>query len=127
MDRKEKTADAIYGETMPSIPDDMKGQQMPYIMVESFLARQSIRHRIEREKDRKIIKGLIIALIVSIVVSIAAILTIHFSWQAFEEQFDTYSYDQDGAGINNINTGKQGSVFNGATTESEETQESEQG
>lgn len=74
-----------------------------YIVFEGELARAE-RH----------IKRLWIALIVAIV----ALLCSNIAWLYYESQFETISYSQDGAGLNNINTGSQGDVY-GAESESE--------
>ncbi len=76
---------------------------VPYIVFEGELARTE-RH----------IKRLWIALIVAIV----ALLCSNLAWLYYESQFETISYSQDGAGLNNINTGSQGDVY-GAESESE--------
>lgn len=51
----------------------------------------------------------------------AAFFTILFLWMStiigfllFINQYDFQSYEQDGSGYNNINTGEQGDVINGA-------------
>lgn len=74
-----------------------------YIVFEGELARAE-RH----------IKRLWIALIVAIV----ALLCSNLAWLYYESQFETISYSQDGAGLNNINTGSQGGVY-GEESESE--------
>lgn len=74
-----------------------------YIVFEGELARAE-RH----------IKRLWIALIVAIV----ALLCSNLAWLYYESQFETISYSQDGAGLNNINAGSQGDVH-GAESESE--------
>jgi predicted metal-binding membrane protein len=82
---------------------------VPYIVYESAMAR-SERH----------IKRLVIALIVSVVM----IAVTNIAWLYYESQFDTMEYSQDGAGINNINTGEQGDILNGTEVEGEEKTES---
>lgn len=80
-----------------------------YIVFEGELARAE-RH----------VKRLWIALIVAVV----ALLASNLAWLYYESQFETISYSQDGAGLNNINTGSQGDVYG---TESEnQTQEERQ-
>lgn len=76
---------------------------VPYIVFEGEMSRAE-RH----------IKRLWIALIVAIV----ALLCSNVAWLYYESQFETISYSQDGAGLNNINTGSQGDIY-GAESESE--------
>lgn len=89
----------------------MENEQMtvPYIVHESAMARNE-RH----------IKRLVIALIVAVVM----IAVTNIAWLYYESQFDTMEYSQDGAGINNINTGEQGNILNGTEVEGEEKTES---
>lgn len=89
----------------------MDNEQMtvPYIVFEGSMAR-SERH----------IKRLVIALIIAVVM----IAVTNIAWLYYESQFDTVEYSQDGAGINNINTGEQGNILNGTEVESEEKTES---
>ena len=69
--------------------------------------------RMERQ-----IKRLFIALLVCISLLFAS----NIGWLVYESLYDTISYQQDGAGINNINTGKQGDVTtDGAKTETQNT------
>lgn len=68
----------------------------------------------EMARAERHIKRLWIALIVAIV----ALLCSNLAWLYYESQFETVSYSQDGAGLNNINTGSQGDVY-GAESESE--------
>lgn len=74
---------------------------VPYIVYEGEMARA------ERRDRRQWV--VIIALIV-------ALLTSNIGWLVYESQFDTYSYSQDGEGLNNINTGEQGDVLYGPET-----------
>jgi hypothetical protein len=69
---------------------------VPYIVFEGELARAE-RH----------VKRLWIALIVVV----SALLISNLAWLYYESQFETISYAQDGAGLNNINTGSQGDVY----------------
>jgi predicted metal-binding membrane protein len=82
---------------------------VPYIVHESAMAR-SERH----------IRRLVIALIVAVVM----IAVTNIVWLYYESRFDTMEYSQDGAGINNINTGEQGNILNGTEVEGEEKTES---
>lgn len=76
---------------------------VPYIVHEAELARAE-----RRDKRQWII---IIALIVSLVVT-------NVAWLLYEHSFDTYSYSQDGDGMNNFNAGEQGDVIYEPTGES---------
>lgn len=80
---------------------------VPYIVFESEMARAE-----RRDKRQWIV---IIALI-------AALLLTNIGWLIYESQFETYAYEysQDGEGLNNINIGEQGDVFNGPNAESED-------
>lgn len=79
---------------------------VPYIVHESAMA------RMERQIKR---------LWITILVLIGVILACNVGWLIYESQFETYTYEQDGAGINNINNGQQGDVLNGS--EIKDTQE----
>lgn len=81
-----------------------KPNDVPYIVFESEIA------RLERVITRLWIT--ILALITVIAVGVTA-----FFW--YESQFETISYQQDGEGLNNINTGSQGDIYG---TESESAQ-----
>ncbi len=77
-------------------------ESVPYIVHESSMARS------ERQ-----IKRLWIALIVAICLLFA----INAGWLIYESQFETYYYEQDGEGINNVNVGEQGDLNNVADVE----------
>lgn len=65
----------------------------------------------EMKHKTNIIKGLFtIILVLTIVLGIAIYMFI-----SFIGSFDRVSYDQNGEGINNVNTGKQGDVINEST------------
>lgn len=83
-------------------------ESVPYIVHELSMA------RMERQ-----IKRLWIAL----VVCIALIFASNAGWLIYESQFETISYEQDGEGINNVNIGEQGDLFNGAESEVQEEKE----
>lgn len=74
---------------------------VPYIVHESALARM--------ERQIKRIWIALIAIIVSFLVT-------NIAWLIYESQFETISYKQDGAGLNNICTGSQGDVYGADTT-----------
>lgn len=56
----------------------------------------------------------VIALTVALIVGV-----ISFFW--YESQFETISYQQDGTGLNNINTGSQGDVYGSESESAQET------
>lgn len=74
-----------------STPDNV-----PYIVLESEMARME-----------RIIKRLWIAVIV--LATVIAVSVIGFVW--YESLYETVSYQQDGAGINNVNIGSQGDIY----------------
>ena len=78
-----------------------KTEMVPYIVYEGDIARQE-RH----------IKRLWVALVVAICLIFAS----NGAWLWYESLYDTISYEQDGAGLNNINTGEQGDIY-GTDTE----------
>lgn len=94
---------------------DKKGNGMekektnvPYIVYEGEMARAE-----RRDKRQWIV---IIALIVALFAS-------NIGWLVYESQFETYTYAQDGDGLNNINSGEQGDVLYGPETENQEEKE----
>lgn len=82
-----------------------KPESVPYFAYEGEITRQE-RH----------IRRLWIALIVAIVLVFLS----NGAWLLYESLYDTISYSQDGAGLNNINTGEQGDVY-GAEDENQKT------
>ena len=74
-------------------------QDVPYIVFEGEMARG--------ERNIKRLTWIIVILIALLAISNGAWL---YTWN----QYDTYSYDydQDGEGLNNINTGTQGDLLN---------------
>lgn len=78
-------------------------ESVPYILFEGEMARAE-----RREKRLWIV---IIALIASLVAS-------NIGWMVYESQFETFTYTQDGNGLNNINSGEQGDVLYGAEVKS---------
>ena len=87
------------------IKADEKPDSIPYIVYEGEMARME-----------RIIKRLwkaILALIAVIAIGIVAAV-----W--YESQFETISYQQDGAGLNNICTGEQGDVYGAESSHPEE-------
>ena len=84
-----------------------------YVVHEATIARfqdeidrMEKRNREEQEREERRFKALVGALIVSIVLIFGS----NVGWLIYESMYDTVSYAQDGAGVNNINTGKQGDV-----------------
>lgn len=75
---------------------------VPYVVYEGEMAR-----------SERMVKRLFIALIVTVV----CLLGSNIGWLIYESQFETYSYEQDGEGINNVNYGNQGDLSNVPTTE----------
>lgn len=85
---------------------------VPYIVYEGTQA------RMERTAKR-----LLIALIISIILLFTSNLFWLWAWQQYD--YTSESYIQDGAGYNNINTGGQGDVINGADVQTENPDEKE--
>lgn len=59
------------------------------------------------------------------IVAIVALLLFfgsNIGWLVYEGMFDSISYSQDGEGINNINTGTQGDILDGAETKNKDSQ-----
>ena len=83
-------------------------ENVPYIVHEASMA------RMERQ-----IKRLWIALIVAVCLLFAS----NAGWLIYESRFETFYYEQDGEGINNVNLGEQGDLNNGATSEVQEKKE----
>lgn len=84
-------------------------ESVPYIVHESSMA------RMERQ-----IKRLWIALLVVVVMLFAS----NTGWIIYESQFETFYYEQDGEGINNVNLGEQGDLNNGTEGKVQEEEES---
>lgn len=80
---------------------------VPYIVYEGEMARAE-----RRDKRQWVV----------IIILIAALLASNIGWLVYESQFETYTYTQDGDGLNNINSGgEQGDVvLYGAETENQE-------
>lgn len=68
---------------------------VPYVVHESEMARS------ERREKR---------LWVVVLVLIAALVVTNIGWLIYEAQFETIYWEQDGDGLNNMNTGDQGDV-----------------
>lgn len=87
---------------------------IPWLVHESDMARlervkdqtiAELKEEVENVKEDKkmLFKGMMAAIILCVIMLIGFLV--------YEAQYDTYSYQQDGAGFNNINTGEQGDVF----------------
>lgn len=83
-------------------------ESIPYIVHESSMV------RMERQ-----VKRLWIALLVVVVMLFAS----NVGWLVYESQFETFYYEQDGEGINNVNLGEQGDLNNGAEDKVQEEEE----
>lgn len=63
-------------------------------------------------------------LFIALMVAISLLFLSNIGWLIYESMYDTVSYTQDGAGLNNINTGEQGDIYtDGADTQTESSQE----
>lgn len=99
------------------IKSDVKQpDSVDYIVHEATVARfqdeidrMEKRNAEDRKRDDKRYNRLVIALIVSVIL----IFVTNACWLYYESLFDTVTYAQDGEGLNNVNTGKQGDVTNG--------------
>lgn len=92
---------------------DKKPDTVSYVIHEATIARfQDEINRIEhqnqkdRERDERKFNKVVIALVISVVLIFAC----NIGWLIYESMYDTITYEQDGQGLNNINTGKQGDV-----------------
>ena len=90
-------------ESNPTIEDLQK--DVPFIVYEGTQAR-----------NERTVKRLIIALVITVVLLFSS----NMAWLYYESLFDSYSYDQDGDGINSINTGNQGDLDNEPTSENKD-------
>lgn len=75
----------------------MERDNVPFIVHEGIVSRQE-----------RTIKRLVIALIITI----SLMFVTNCIWIYYEMQYETVTYNQDGEGINNVNTGTQGDVDN---------------
>lgn len=53
-------------------------------------------------------------------VALGMLFATNIGWLIYESQYETYYYQQDGEGINNVNIGTQGDVINESTPEDQE-------
>lgn len=58
---------------------------------------------------------------IALLVTIALLFLTNAGWLIYQSMFDTISYTQDGAGLNNINTGQQGNVSADGTESKDKT------
>ena len=80
-----------------------------------LVAHESDMSRMERQLKR---------MWIIVIISISLLALTNLAWLLYECQYSTISYQQDGEGLNNINTGIQGDVDYGAESESKVPQES---
>lgn len=88
-------------------PDEYAGRQDKSISGAVF---DVLMAKEEREKRR---------LWIALIVAIALIFVSNMAWLGYEMQFDTYVYEQDGEGVNNIGTTVLGGIINGPAAASE--------
>ena len=86
------------------VADKNNPNNVPYIVFEGEMSRME-----------RIIKRLWIAVI--ILAAVIAVSVIGFVW--YESQYETMSYQQDGAGINNVNVGSQGDIYGSESADKE--------
>lgn len=89
--------------------EDNKDLTVPYVVYESAQARADQR---DKRKSRIILVMAILLFVLSLAYLIA--------WNLYDYSVETISYSQDGEGYNNINTGIQGDINNGAEIYSDE-------
>ena len=90
--------------TEVEVKTEKKPETVPYIVYEAALDRET-RHT----------KKWMIAFFVVL----AMLFATNVGWIIYESQFETISYEQDGAGLNNVNVGEQGDINYGAESQSE--------
>lgn len=77
-------------------------ETIPYIVHEAAI------DRAERHTKRWMI---------AFFIALAMLFSTNVGWIIYESQFETISYEQDGEGINNVNTGEQGDINYGAESQ----------
>lgn len=95
-----------------SKPEEMAALTIPFVVYESAQTRME-----------RTIKRLITALIIAVILIFASNAAWLYCWMQYDytsEELETV-YQQDGEGMNNINTGAQGDVTNGAESHNYET------
>lgn len=76
------------------------------------------------EKDQQRLMSIIKKQFIAIIVLICLLFGSFGLFVWYESQFETFTYEQDGEGINNVNYGEQGDLNNGAESENQaQTQE----
>ena len=80
-------------------------ENVPYIVHESSMA------RMERHIKR---------LWIAVIVAVCLLFVSNAGWLIYESRFETFYYEQEGEGINNVNLGKQEDLNNGAESEVQE-------
>lgn len=83
-------------------------ESVPYIVHESSMA------RMERQVKR---------LLVAAIVAVCLLFASNAGWLIYESRFETFYYEQDGEGINNVNLGEQGDLNNGTEGKVQEEEE----
>lgn len=81
----------------------MENKKIDFIVYEASEARHE-----------RTVKRLIIALIISVILLFAESAINMWAWCQYDYSSEETTYSQDGEGINNINTGKQGDLNNGS-------------
>lgn len=105
---------------------DKKPDTVSYVIHEATIARfQDEINRIEQQnqKDRERDERKFNKVVIALVASIALIFASNIGWLVYESMYDTITYEQDGQGLNNINTGKQGDVIREPESEIQTAQE----
>lgn len=87
-------------------------QEIPYVVYESAEA-----------KSERIIKKLITALVMAVILLFASNALWLYEWSQYDYTSEDTIYTQDGEGVNNINTGTQGDITNGAENDQEKAYE----
>lgn len=87
------------------MPEQQKPESIPYVVYELQQARE------EREKKR---------LWVIILVLVGLLFLSYMGWLAYESQYDTFMYEQDGSGVNNIGTNILGGIRNEPARQNQE-------
>lgn len=87
------------------MPEQQKPENIPYVVYELQQARE------EREKKR---------LWVIILVLVGLLFLSNMGWLAYESQYDSFMYEQDGSGVNNIGTNILGGIRNEPARQNQE-------
>lgn len=106
-------------ESRTTEPMHSRGEEEMAALTIPFVVYESAQTRMERT-----IKRLITALIIAVILIFASNAAWLYCWMQYDytsEELETV-YQQDGKGMNNINTGAQGDVTNGAESHNYETE-----